>query len=47
MKQRMSFKNQPKIQAKRYKRLKLEKEQELAKRTTARPIKARSRQRAG
>lgn len=43
MKQRMSFKNQPKVQAKRFKRLRLEKEQELAKRTKARPVKTRSR----
>lgn len=47
MKQRMSFKNQPKIQAKRFKKLRLEKEQELTKRATARLVKTRSRQRAG
>lgn len=39
MKQRLSFKNLPKIQAKRFKKLRLEKEREAAKGTTVKPVK--------
>lgn len=44
MKQRLSFKNLPKIQAKRFKKLRLEKERERAKGTIVRPVKKRSPQ---
>lgn len=42
MKQRLSFKNLPKIQAKRFKKLRLEKERERATRMRVRPIKKRA-----
>jgi hypothetical protein len=47
MRQRPSFKNLPKIQAKRFKKLRLEKEQERAKRTKVRPAQRRSRRMKG
>jgi hypothetical protein len=47
MKQRMSFKNLPKVQAKRFKKLRLEKERERAKRTMVRLVKKRSHQAKG
>lgn len=43
MKQRMSFKNLPKVQAKRFKKLRSEKERERAKRTMVRLARKRSR----
>jgi hypothetical protein len=42
VKQRLSFKNLPKIQAKRFKKLRLEQEQEAAKGITVKPVKKRS-----
>lgn len=42
MKQRLSFKNLPKIQAKRFKKLRQEKERERAKRMRIPPVKKRS-----
>jgi len=47
MRQRPSFKNLPKIQAKRFKKLRLEKEQKRAKRTKIRPAQRRSRRMKG
>ncbi|MDH5739496.1 MAG: hypothetical protein OEY77_04145 [Nitrospira sp.] len=47
MKQRLPFKNQPKIQAKRFKKLRLEKERERVRRTRLRPVKTRSPRRRG
>lgn len=44
MKQRLSFKNLPKIQAKRFKKLRLEKERERARRTSIRLGKRQSPQ---
>ena len=41
MKQRPPFKNLPKIQAKRFKKLRLEKERERARRTRVQPVKKR------
>jgi len=42
MRRRPSFKNLPKIQAKRFKKLLLEKEQERAKRTKVGSVQTRS-----
>jgi hypothetical protein len=42
MKQRLSFKNLPKIQAKRFKKLRLEKEREAAKGVTVKPRRKRA-----
>jgi len=42
MKQRLSFKNLPKIQAKRFKKLRLEKEREAAKGAAVKPSRKRS-----
>jgi len=42
VKQRLSFKNLPKIQAKRFKKLRLEQEQAAAKNLTGKPAKKRS-----
>jgi hypothetical protein len=47
MKQRLSFKNLPKIQAKRFKELRLEKERERARRTMVRTAKKGSSQKRG
>jgi glycosyltransferase involved in cell wall biosynthesis len=47
MKRRPSFKNLPKIQAKRFKKLRLEKERERVKRMRVRPIKKRSSRSGG
>jgi hypothetical protein len=43
MRQRLSFKNLPRIQAKRFKKVRLEKERERAKRMKVRPAKRRIR----
>jgi hypothetical protein len=43
----LSFKNLPKIQAKRFKKLRLEKERERAKRTRVQPVVKRSPHRGG
>jgi hypothetical protein len=45
MTQRTSFKNLPKIQAKRFKKLRLEKERDRIKRTRVRMVKRRLRPR--
>lgn len=42
MKQRPPFKNLPKVQAKRFKKLRLERERERARRTKVQPAKKRS-----
>ena len=42
MKQRLSFKNLPKIQAKRFKKLRLEQEREAAKGAAVTRVKKRS-----
>lgn len=47
MKQRLSFKNLPKIQAKRFKKLRLEKERERAKRMKVQPSGKRFPRRGG
>ena len=47
MKQKMPFKNLPKIQVKRFHKLRLEKEQEQAKQLVAEQSKKRSPQRPG
>ncbi|MDH4301655.1 MAG: hypothetical protein OEV51_06215 [Nitrospira sp.] len=47
MKQRPSFKNLPKIQAKRFKKLRLEKERERTRRTRIQPVKKQSPRRGG
>jgi hypothetical protein len=47
MKQRMSFKNLPKIQVKRFHKLRLEKEQEQAKQLAAQQSKKQSSRRTG
>lgn len=47
MKQRLSFKNLPKIQAKRFKKFRLEKERQRPDKTTARPATSRSPRRRG
>jgi hypothetical protein len=47
MKQRMFFKNLPKIQAKRFKKLRLEKERERTRRTMVRLVRKRSPQKEG
>ena len=47
MKQRMSFKNLPKIQVKRFHKLRLEKEQEEAKQPAAQQSKKQSSRRPG
>lgn len=47
MKQRLSFKNLPKVQAKRFKKLRLEKERERAKRTMVGLVKKRSPRKEG
>jgi hypothetical protein len=47
MKQRLSFKNLPTIQAKRFKKLRLEKEREPVTRTRVRPVNKRSPRKGG
>jgi hypothetical protein len=47
MKQRPSFKNLPKIQSKRFKKLRLEKERERARRARVQPDKKRASRRGG
>jgi hypothetical protein len=47
MKQRLSFENLPKIQAKRFKKLRLEKERERVTRTRVRSINKRSPRKVG
>ena len=47
MKQRLSFRNLPTIQAKRFKKLRLEKEREPARRTIVRPVRKRSLRKGG
>ncbi len=47
MKQRPSFKNLPKIQAKRFKKLRLEKERDRARRARVQPDKKQASRRGG
>jgi hypothetical protein len=47
MKERLSFKNLPKIQVKRFKKLRLEKERERARRTRVRTAKNGSSKKTG
>jgi hypothetical protein len=47
MKQRLVFKNLPKIQAKRFKKLRLEKEREAAKGAAVKPSRKRSQRKRG